>query len=66
MKDDYNEYVKKNMQEKFVAYRHNNSSGFWGAGVVLRVYSLWSNFEYSPNTFLVFSPHRTSCIHDYS
>jgi hypothetical protein len=35
MKDDCKEYVKKDMKNKYVTYRHNNSPDFLGAGVVL-------------------------------
>ena len=93
MKADSKEYVNKDMQEKYAAYRHNNSPDFNGAGVALNIHpammdleeenqlkrfgkaldhkyptidSNWSNFEYSPNPYLVFSLHRTLYIRNYS
>lgn len=40
MKDDCREYLKRDVQEKFVTYRHNNSPDFFGAGVVLTVHTV--------------------------
>jgi len=45
MKDDCKKFVKKEMQKKFVTYRHNNFPDFFSAGVVLTVHSVMMDLE---------------------
>jgi len=39
------EYVKRDIQEKFVTYRHNNFPDFFRAGVVLTVLPVLMDLE---------------------
>ena len=45
MKVDCREYLKRDIQKKFVTYRHNNSPDIFSSGVVLTVHPVMMDLE---------------------